>query len=226
MKNMITREIVEMDRDLIISDLDGTLTSKSLVLEHFGHLIEKGIVVDNGSYEAWTKDVKNEKLIVECAMSYQRAITGINVDKLDVRNFVTDFISNDNNWYLETLEMLEVARDFGNTDIVLITGSADFLVEELAEQLGFDFFATIYKRDIKTNTLTGEIVPMFGAEHKSEIIEKHLDLHLYNEIIGLGDTSSDYGIFKHCQTNILVHPTKETLEHLILKGTKIDKIIK
>ena len=213
-------------RDLIISDLDGTLTSKSLVLEHFGHLISKGIVKDNGSYEAWTKDMKNEKLIVECAMSYQRVITGLEINKLDVKNFVENFINNDSNWYLEVLETLEVARDFGNTDIVLITGSADFLVEELADQLGFDFFATIYKRDIKTNVLNGEIVPMFGDTHKDNIIKKHIDLHLYNEVVGFGDTSSDYGIFKHCHKNILVHPTKETLENLILKGCKIDKIIK
>lgn len=213
-------------RDLIISDLDGTLTSKSLVLEHFGHLINKGIVKDNGTYEAWTKDMKNEKLIVECAMDYQRSIIGLTVEQMDIKDFITEFIADDNNWYLEVLETLEVARDFGNTDILLITGSSDFLVEELAEQLGFDFFATIYKRDLKTNKFNGEIVPMFGDTHKSNVIEKYVDLHLYNEVLGFGDTSSDYGIFKHCQKNILVHPTKETLENLILKGCKIDKIIK
>ena len=58
------------------------------------------------------------------------------------------------------------------------------------------------------------------------VIEKYIDLHLYNEVIGLGDTSSDYGIFKHCNFNYLVDPTQETLERLILKGCKIDKIIK
>lgn len=216
--------MMNLKRDLIITDLDGTITNKSLVLEHYGHLINKGILVDNGSYKAWTKDMKNEKLIVDCAMSYQRAITGMNVQHLDIKNFITEFVANDDNWYLEVLETLEVARDFGNTDIVLITGSSDFLVEELAEQLGFDFFATIYKTN--KNVLTGDIVPMFGAEHKDKCITDNIDLHLYNEVIGFGDTSSDYGIFKHCHKNYLVAPTKETLEHLITKGTKIEKIIK
>ena len=40
----------EMERNLLLADLDGTLTNKSLVLEHYGHLINKGIVTDDGSY--------------------------------------------------------------------------------------------------------------------------------------------------------------------------------
>ncbi len=214
-----------MKKDLIITDVDGTMTKKSLVLEHYGHLIAKGIVADNGSYEAWSMDMKNEKLIVDCAMSYQRAITGMNVQNLDVKDFVTEFVANDDNWYLEVLETLEVARDFGNTDIVMITGSADFLVEELADQLGFDYYATIYRTGFD-NIITGEVVPMFGAKHKDECIQKFIDLHLYNEIVGFGDTSSDFGIFKHCHKNILVHPTKETLENLIIADCTISKIIK
>lgn len=211
-------------RDLIITDLDGTMTNKSLVLEHYGHLINKGILIDNGSYKAWTEDMKNEKLIVECAMSYQRAIVGMNIQDLDIKDFVTEFVANDDNWYLDVLKIMAVATNFGNTDVVMITGSADFLVEELAEQLGFGYYATIYKT--KKNIIQNDIVPMFGAEHKDKCITDNIDLHLYNEIIGFGDTSSDYGIFKHCQRNILVHPTKETLANLITKDCKIEKIIK
>ena len=48
MKNTITT-IKGMERNLLLSDLDGTLTNKSLVLEHYGHLINKGIVTDDGS---------------------------------------------------------------------------------------------------------------------------------------------------------------------------------
>ena len=213
----------ETKKDLIITDLDGTLTNKSLVLEHYGHLINRGIIEDNGSYEAWCKDVKNEKLIVNCAISYQKAIVGLRLQDMDIENFVTEFIADDNNWYLEVLETLEVARDFGNTDILMITGSADFLVQELANQLGFDYFATIYKT---TNDLiNGDIVPMFGEAHKDNIIKQNVDLHLYDDIIGFGDTSSDYGIFKHCKRNILVHPTIETLKSLLILGCEIEKII-
>lgn len=215
---------VEMKRDLIISDLDGTLTKKSLVLEHYGYLIKKGIVEDDGTYEAWSMDMKNEKLITECAMSYQRAIIGKSINELGVMDFVTDFVYNDDNWHLDVMETLEVARDFGNTDIILVTGSADFLVQPLCEILGFDSFSTIYTRDLKTGKLDGNVIGMFAEGQKSECIQKNIDLHLYNEVIGYGDTASDFGIFQYCDKNYLVEPTKETLEKLILKGVKIEKI--
>lgn len=214
----------EMKRDLIISDLDGTLTKKSLVLEHYGYLIKKGIVEDDGTYEAWSMDMKNEKLITECAMSYQRAIIGKSINELEVIDFVTDFVYNDDNWHLDVMETLEVARDFGNTDIILVTGSADFLVQPLCEILGFDSFSTIYTRDLKTGKLDGNVIGMFAEGQKSECIQKNIDLHLYNEVIGYGDTASDFGIFQYCDKNYLVEPTKETLEKLILKGVKIEKI--
>lgn len=217
---------MEIKKDLIISDLDGTLTKKSLVLEHYGYLIKNNIVEDDGTYKAWSMDMKNEKLITDCAMSYQRAIIGKTLEELKVVDFITEFVYNDDNWYLEVMESLEVARDFGNTDIILITGSADFLVQPLCDILGFDCFATIYKRDLKTDKITGDIVPMFGEQHKDNCIIKNIDLHLYNDIVGYGDTASDFGIFKHCKRNILVHPTKETLENLITKECKINKIIK
>ena len=215
---------MEIKKDLILSDLDGTLTKKSLVLEHYGYLIKKGIVEDDGTYEAWSMDMKNEKLITECAMSYQRAIIGKSINELGVMDFVTDFVYNDDNWHLDVMETLEVARDFGNTDIILVTGSADFLVQPLCEILGFDSFSTIYTRDLKTGKLDGNVIGMFAEGQKSECIQKNIDLHLYNEVIGYGDTASDFGIFQYCDKNYLVEPTKETLEKLILKGVKIEKI--
>ncbi len=220
------KTIINNKRDLIISDLDGTLTNKSLVLEHYGHLIKNNIVEDNGSYKAWSMDMKNEKLIVNCAISYANAIVGKKLSDLDIINFVSAFAFSDDNWYLDVLQELETARDFGNTDIVIITGSADFLVQPLCEIMGFDYFATIYKRDLATDTITGDLVPMFGDTHKDNCIINNIDLHLYDDVVGYGDTSSDYGIFKHCNRNILVKPTRETLENLITKDIKIDKIYK
>lgn len=212
-----------MTKTLFLTDLDGTLTKKSLVLGHAGYLIENGIMTDTGIYKAWSDDMKNEKLIVALAEEYRHQITGKTIQELRVHEFVEEFLANDNNWY-STLEMLQVAKNFGD-DVILITGSSDFLVRELAEQLDFDYFATKYHLD-KTGKLNGEITGMFADFQKSEVIEKYIDLHLYDQVVGLGDTASDYGIFQHCEVNYLVEPTKETLEKLILKGCKIDKIIR
>lgn len=209
-------------KNLYLTDLDGTLTRKSLVLGHAGFLIERGIIEDTGIYGAWCEDMKNEKLIVALAQDYQRQLNGKRIEDLMVHEFIEDFLGDENNWY-NTLEMLVVARNFGD-DVCLITGSGDFLVKELAEQLDFNWFATKYHTE--NGILTGEITGMFADFQKDEVIRNNFDLSEYSVVIGLGDTASDYGIFKHCDVNYLVDPTKETLEKLILKGCKIDKIIR
>ena len=209
-------------KSLYLTDLDGTLTRKSLVLGHAGFLIKKGIIEDTGIYGAWSEDMKNEKLIVALAQDYQRQLNGKRIEDLMVHEFIEDFLGDENNWY-NTLEMLVVARNFGD-DVCLITGSGDFLVKELAEQLDFNWFATKYHTE--NGILTGEITGMFADFQKDEVIRNNFDLSEYSVVIGLGDTASDYGIFKHCDVNYLVDPTKETLEKLIVKGCKIDKIIR
>ena len=209
-------------KNLYLTDLDGTLTRKSLVLGHAGFLIERGIIEDTGIYGAWCEDMKNEKLIVALAQDYQRQLNGKRIEDLMVHEFIEDFLGDENNWY-NTLEMLVTARNFGD-DVCLITGSGDFLVKELAEQLDFNWFATKYHTE--NGILTGEITGMFADFQKDEAIRNNFDLSEYSVVIGLGDTASDYGIFKHCDVNYLVDPTKETLEKLILKGCKIDKIIR
>lgn len=209
-------------KNLYLTDLDGTLTRKSLVLGHAGFLIERGIIEDTGIYGAWCEDMKNEKLIVALAQDYQRQLNGKRIEDLMVHEFIEDFLGDENNWY-NTLEMLVTARNFGD-DVCLITGSGDFLVKELAEQLDFNWFATKYHTE--NGILTGEITGMFADFQKDEAIRNNFDLSEYSVVIGLGDTASDYGIFKHCDVNYLVDPNKETLEKLILKGCKIDKIIR
>ena len=209
-------------KNLYLTDLDGTLTRKSLVLGHAGFLIEREIIEDTGIYGAWCEDMKNEKLIVALAQDYQRQLSGKRIEDLMVHEFIEDFLGDENNWY-NTLEMLITARNFGE-DVCLITGSGDFLVKELAEQLDFNWFATKYHTE--NGILTGEITGMFADFQKDEVIRNNFNLSEYSVVIGLGDTASDYGIFKHCDVNYLVDPTKETLEKLILKGCKIDKIIR
>ena len=209
-------------KNLYLTDLDGTLTRKSLVLGHAGFLIKKGIIEDTGIYGAWCEDMKNEKLIVALAQDYQRQLKDKRIEDLMVDEFIEEFLGNENNWY-NTLEMLIAARNFGD-DVCLITGSSDFLVKELAERLNFKWFATKYHTE--NGILTGEITGMFADFQKDEVIRNNFDLSEYSTVIGLGDTASDYGIFKHCDISYLVDPTKETLEKLIVKGCKIDRIIR
>ena len=82
-------------KNLFITDLDGTLTKKSLVLGHAGFLIEEGIMTDTGIYQAWKEDLKNDKLIVALAEEYRHQIKGKTVKELQVADFVADFLADD-----------------------------------------------------------------------------------------------------------------------------------
>lgn len=198
---------------LILTDVDGTLTRKSLVLSHAGYLIEKGIIKDDGSYKAWSSDLKNESLIMAVAQNYRKEIIGLTLADMDAKNFVRGFYKNQNNWY-STLDEIE-QRILVGDKVVLITGSSDFLVKELATILGADYYATEYV--LENGKFTGNVNGMFSENQKDDCIQWNINVNQYSYITGLGDTASDYGIFKHCDYKILVEPSQETLKSLIQK---------
>lgn len=209
-------------KKIVITDLDGTLTKGSLVLEHCGHLESLGVINTNGAFENWNADRKNEKLITECAIAYQSALAGVPTEKLDTENFVKNFIQNKNNWYQKTLEIANT------NETIIISGSADFLVQELCKQLGKNYkgFGSVY--GVEGDKLTGKIKKaMFHADAKREQITEILGTpNKETYVIGMGDTSSDKSIFNVGDYNILVEPTKETLEFMITNQIKIDEIVK
>ena len=205
---------------LFLTDMDGTLTKGSVVLDHAGYLIEKGLIKDDGSYQAWKTDVKNEKLIVAVAENYRYQLIGKKVEELDVEGFITEYLKKDV-WY-STLQNLITAKYQGH-EVIVISGSADFLVQELVGQLGFQGVGSTYLVD-ENDCMTGEVVGMFGMNAKDEWIQNNIALNTYEQVVGLGDTSSDFGIFKHCDYNILVEPTSETMEFMLTNKARIDEI--
>lgn len=201
-----------MKKELFITDLDGTLTKGSLVLEHCGFLIARDIIKDDGSYQAWTKDKKNESLIFAVAENYRYQITGKTIPSLLPTVFVHEFLSRSHNWY-KTLERLQIELSRGN-DVIMITGSSHFLAETLSNELGFtDCFATKYHVN-ENKELTGEIDGMFNEQAKDDCIQYNINIAEYSKVTGLGDTASDNGIFKHSDYIILVEPTIETLTNI------------
>lgn len=209
-----------MTKHLLLTDLDGTLTNKSLVLEHAGFLIRKGIIKDDGSYKAWAADRKNEHLIVAVAENYRAEITGKREEDLHAEDFVNEFLADSTNWY-ETLELLKQKQKNGVT-VIIVTGSSDFLVKYLAKKLDCNYYATEYLKD--NNCFTGRINGMFSEDQKDDCVQWNINVNEYSYIEAWGDTSSDYGLLKHADYRMLVKPTRQTLETLI-KKTTIDKII-
>ena len=207
-------------KNLILTDVDGTLTRKSVVLSHAGFLIEKGIIKDDGSFKAWKKDVKNESLIVAVAENYRNEITGKTEEEMHAEEFVFQFLENEKNWY-KTLDDLK-EKILQGFEVVLVTGSSDFLIKHLADFLGCSYYATEY---LKTNDrFTGKVNGMFSESQKDDCIQWNINTNEYSYIEAWGDTASDFGLFKHADYRLLVEPTKQTLETLIKKIT-IDKII-
>ena len=207
-------------KNLILTDVDGTLTRKSVVLSHAGFLIEKGIIKDDGSFKAWKKDVKNESLIVAVAENYRNEITGKTEEEMHAKEFVSQFLENEKNWY-ETLNDLK-EKILQGFEVVLVTGSSDFLVKHLANFLGCSYYATEYLK--ADNYFTGKVKGMFSESQKDDCIQWNINTNEYSYIEAWGDTASDFGLFKHADYRLLVEPTKQTLETLIKKIT-IDKII-
>lgn len=201
-------------KKLILTDLDGTLTKKSLVLSHAGFLIEKGIIKDDGSYNAWCQDMKNESLIISVAENYRSQITGLKESDMQAETFVINFFLEGDNWY-NTLGMLTKMQNKG-CEVSLITGSSDFLVKHLADILQCDYHATQYLKD-ENGCFTGEIKGMFSETQKDNCIQSNYNFKEYSEIEAWGNTASDYGLFKHASRKVLVDPTFETLKTLSQK---------
>ena len=206
---------------LIISDLDGTLIKTSLVLEHCHFLVEKGIIKDDTQIaKRWQENPKNELLISECAEFYRHTIKGLSLEEMQVYNFLDYVLSKQELWYDHFYQM-QLLQD---TDVTIISGSADFLVQPLCDLLGWQGVATVYRRNFN-NTITGDVVPMWASDNKDNYIMNN-DLTVdYDVIIGLGDTGSDLGIFKHCNYNVLINPTDKTKNYFNNIDFKIDKII-
>lgn len=201
-------------KKIIFTDVDGTLTRKSLVLSHAGFLIEKGIIKDDGSYNAWYQDMKNESLIISVAENYRSQITGLKESDMQAQKFITKFFEQKNNWY-STLDKIKEKQKQGYA-VSLITGSSDFLVKHLANILRCDYHATQYLKD-ENDCFTGEIKGMFSENQKDACVQYNYNLNEYDKIEAWGDTASDYGLFKHASYKMLVDPTFETLKTLSQK---------
>lgn len=208
-------------KKLILSDVDGTLTRKSVVLSHAGFLIEKGIIKDNGSYQAWRTDMKNESLIVAVAENYRSQITGLKENDMQARSFVTQFLEKTENWY-STLKTLKERQSEG-FEICLVTGSSDFLIKHLADILKCSYHATEYLKD-ENGRFTGSVKGMFSETQKDDCIQWNFNVNEYDKIEAWGDTVSDYGLFKHANYKVLVDPTFETLKTLSQR-MKIDLVL-
>lgn len=190
----------------VLSDVDGTLTRGSLVLDHAIYLHDSGAINLGDLPQRWRADPKNEKLVDEFARAYRAEVAGMRMEDLRVEEFLDDYEALDGKFY-STMDQLKEFKRRG-WEIQLISGSPDFLVGPFAERNGFFGKGSTYHADAE-GVLTGEVDGMFGHEAKRGYISK-LGVGRFKRVLAFGDTASDVPLFDNADHTTLVDPTEET----------------
>ena len=196
---------------LALSDVDGTITRGSLVLDHACFLHETSVVDLGELPEKWQNEPKNEQLITALAEAYRDGIIGHRVEDFKVLDFITKYVKNPRKFY-STLSTLVALRK-RNWPVHLVSGSPDFLVKPFAKQFGFTGVGSVYDTDEKGH-LTGSVKKgMFGGDAKRAHVST-LPLKERARVLAFGDTMSDKPLFDAAHHSTLVDPTDETRENL------------
>lgn len=210
-----------LKKTIVLSDIDGTLVRSSLVLTNAVSLHQQGIMDLGDAPERWLRDMKNEDLVRELAETYREALSGQTVAFVRADDHIESLMASDSNFY-GTLKRL-IEHKANGDEVVLISGSPDFLVAPFAKKFGFKYFASTYHCDSE-GRFTGEVTLMAGATAKEKVINT-LDIHEYERVVGLGDTASDGPLLAAAHHSVLVEPTEETVEVLRERNIRIDEVV-
>lgn len=221
-QQMLKEPLPKFKRSLVLSDIDGTLVRSSLVLENAVTLHETGVVDLGSAAKHWRADQKNEDLIATLAENYRAALAGRTVAFVKAEETVERLLASNANFY-STLKRL-IAHKAQGHEVILISGSPDFIVGPFAKKFGFKFHASTYHRD-EEGRFTTEVSLMAGSAAKQAVVEE-LDLESFDHVTGLGDTASDLPLLAVADNSVLVDPTEHTLETLQKKEVRIDEIVR
>jgi HAD superfamily phosphoserine phosphatase-like hydrolase len=205
-------------KQVVLSDVDGTVIRGSLVLQHAISLHDTGIINLGNLPAIWRAEMKNENNITNLAVAYQQAITGMKLEDLNVDGFVDSICENSANFYSSLPRLIALKR--AGAEVVLVSGSPDFLVGNFGNRFGFSHAASKYSVD-STGRLTGQIEGMFSAPAKRAYVSS-LNLTSYRDIFAFGDTSSDVPLFEAASYSVLVDPNEETRLSL---GATVNEIV-
>ena len=190
----------------VLSDVDGTLTRGSLVLDHAIYLHERGVINLGNLPQRWKAAPKDEKLIVALAEKYRDAIRGKKVEDLQVEEFLDEYDGIQGKFY-STLDQLRTFKKRG-WEVQLISGSPDFLVQPFAQRNGFYGRGSDYHVN-EEGYLNGSVDGMFGHDAKEGYISK-LNVKRFKRVLAFGDTASDVPLFNNAHHSTLVDPSEET----------------
>jgi phosphoserine phosphatase len=196
---------------MFISDLDGTLITRSISVDFLYWLNKKGLV-KQPDVENWVLEdhYLNNRYHVKLINILYKELIGVNYSTLV--QLGNQFIAEYDSWCSKT-----PAFDFiDKPNTIVISGSPDFLVKAFCKHYGIKqgYGCCLYLDS--NNRVTGARIKTYDDVAKSLIIESLIEVGLLEihskELIGLGDSIFDKGIFDYTNEAYLVNPSKETLD--------------
>lgn len=203
-----------------IFDIDGTIFRDSLLVAHFKKMIKNEILPEavkkhlEPLEKAWeNREIDYDKYLNAQVDVYAKTIVGLDV--ADVEFAARKTIETESKkLYKFTREQIKWHKEQGHT-IIFISGSPDFLVSKMAEELGADlWFGTSYL--IKHDKYTGKIIPMWDSVSKQTTIDRiksSFDIDLENSY-AYGDTNGDFLMLKSVGHPVAVNPNFELISRL------------
>jgi len=213
-------------------DIDGTLYRDSLMIEHFKKLLKYEVINPNLwydhvkiTYDKWKKRRGDyEDYMIELAGIYLDAIKGLNKNEIEFIAKQVIQLKGDS-VYSFTRERIQWHKKEGHL-LFFISGSPDYLVKRMAEKYGATaYVGSTYFTD-EDGLLTGEVYPMWDAEHKQEALSNLVEKYNINleESYAYGDTNGDFSMLGLVGNGFAVNPTKELLLNLKNSPEHKDKV--
>lgn len=212
-------------------DIDGTIFRDSLLTAHFKKLVKYEII----SYDkikhleplkiAWkNREITYDEYMNELIKTYHTSITGLNINEVEFAAKKT-IETESKKLYIYTKNRIEWHRQQGHK-IIFISGSPDFLVNKIANELNADlWFGSTYLT--KNDIFTGDILPMWDSISKLNTIERikqSYNIDLANSY-AYGDTNGDYLMLSKVGNPYAINPNQELLNKLKDNNIKANIIV-
>ena len=127
---------------------------------------------------------------------------------------IAAFFDIDGTLYRDSL-MTEHFKKLIKYEVIFISGSPDYLVEAMGKK-HHAFLAIGSKYIMKDEKFTGEVIPMWDADSKNNMIDKlveeyNIDL---DKSFAYGDTNGDYNMLRRVGNPVAMNPSRELLSKI------------
>ncbi len=202
-------------------DIDGTLYREGLITEVFKKLIRYEIIEPERwykevkpDYDRWDQRVGNyDDYLLRMASIYMEAIKGLHQSQID---FIAKKVvgQKGNRVYTYTRDRIQFHKDHRHL-LIVVSGSPDELVREMAEKHGFDLHIGT-KYELKDSVYTGEVKPMWDAKSKENAIYRLVDEYDIDleTSYAYGDTMGDFSMLKMVGNPTIINATKEVYQRI------------